>query len=89
MSISKEQKQKTVEQMGGQPNDTGSSEVQVALLTLRIQDLQEHFKQHIHDHHSRRGLIGMVSKRRKLLKYLRRKDEAKYLAVIKKLKLRR
>ncbi|HGG60060.1 MAG TPA: 30S ribosomal protein S15 [Gammaproteobacteria bacterium] len=69
--------------------DTGSPEVQVALLTTRINDLSEHFKQHKHDHHSRRGLIKMVNKRRKLLDYLKRKDSERYQDLIKRLGLRR
>lgn len=69
--------------------DTGSPEVQIALLTTRINELQEHFKVHAKDHHSRRGLIDMVSNRRKLLKYLKRTDEEKYTNVIQVLKLRR
>ncbi|MGO3345697.1 MAG: 30S ribosomal protein S15 [Marinomonas sp.] len=69
--------------------DTGSPEVQVALLTKNIESLQGHFKTHIHDHHSRRGLIRMVNQRRKLLDYLKRKDAARYTSLIKKLGLRR
>lgn len=70
-------------------NDTGSPEVQVALLTARINDLQGHFKQHKGDHHSRRGLIRMVNQRRKLLDYLKRKDLDRYTALIGQLGLRR
>lgn len=70
-------------------NDTGSPEVQVALLTSRINDLQSHFKHHIHDHHSRRGLIRMVNQRRKLLDYLKKKDLNRYKALIASLGLRR
>lgn len=69
--------------------DTGSPEVQVALLTARINDLQEHFKAHKHDHHSRRGLIGMVNRRRKLLDYLKKKDFNRYSTLIGALGLRR
>jgi small subunit ribosomal protein S15 len=69
--------------------DTGSPEVQVALLTAKIKDLAGHFKKHIHDFHSRRGLLVMVNKRRKLLKYLKSKEESRYLALIKKLGLRK
>ena len=68
--------------------DTGSSEVQVALLSERISYLTEHFKTHKKDHHSRRGLIIMVSQRRKLLKYLKKNDEKRYKAIIKKLGIR-
>ena len=70
-------------------NDTGSPEVQVALLTARINDLQPHFKAHKADHHSRRGLIRMVNSRRKLLDYLKRKDGERYAALINTLGLRR
>ena len=70
-------------------NDTGSPEVQVALLTARIIHLTEHFKAHKHDHHSRRGLLMMVNRRRSLLDYLHRKDIARYKALIEKLGLRR
>lgn len=70
-------------------NDTGSPEVQVALLSARINDLQDHFKQHKGDHHSRRGLIRMVNQRRKLLDYLKRKDSERYTTLIGQLGLRR
>lgn len=70
-------------------NDTGSPEVQVALLTARINDLQPHFKAHKADHHSRRGLIRMVNSRRTLLDYLKRKDANRYTALINELGLRR
>ena len=70
-------------------NDTGSPEVQVALLTAQINDLQGHFKEHKHDHHSRRGLIRMVNQRRKLLDYLKGKDATRYSALIAALGLRR
>jgi small subunit ribosomal protein S15 len=69
--------------------DTGSPEVQVALLTARINDLTDHFKAHVKDHHSRRGLLAMVSKRRKLLDYLKRTKPASYTALIAKLGLRK
>ena len=69
--------------------DTGSPEVQVALLSAHIDDLQSHFKAHKHDHHSRRGLIRMVNQRRSLLDYLNRKDSARYAALIQTLGLRR
>ena len=69
--------------------DTGSPEVQVALLTARITHLTEHFKAHKHDHHSRRGLLRMVNQRRKLLDYLKRKDQSRYQDLIKRLGLRR
>ncbi len=69
--------------------DTGSSEVQIALLTARINDLTPHFKEHSKDHHSRRGLLRMVSRRRKLLDYLKSKDADRYVALIAKLGLRK
>ena len=69
--------------------DTGSPEVQVALLTARINDLTPHFKTHLKDHHGRRGLLRMVSRRRKLLDYLKAKDADRYLALIAKLGLRK
>ena len=71
------------------PEDTGSPEVQVALLTHNIQVLQSHFEDHKKDHHSRRGLIRMVNQRRKLLDYLKRKDSSRYAQLIKSLGLRR
>ena len=70
-------------------NDTGSPEVQVALLSARIEQLTEHFKAHKQDHHSRRGLLKMVNQRRSLLAYLKRKDAARYQSLIEKLGLRR
>ena len=70
-------------------NDTGSPEVQVALLTARIEQLTEHFKTHKKDHHSRRGLLQLVNRRRSLLDYLKRKDNERYKALIEKLGLRR
>jgi small subunit ribosomal protein S15 len=70
-------------------NDTGSPEVQVALLTARINELTPHFKEHTKDHHSRRGLLRMVSRRRKLLDYLKGKDADRYRALIEKLGLRK
>lgn len=70
-------------------NDTGSPEVQVALLTSRINHLTDHFKQHKKDHHGRRGLLILVSKRRSLLEYLKRKDESRYSALINTLDLRK
>ena len=69
--------------------DTGSPEVQVALMTARIQDLTDHFRTHIHDHHSRQGLLRLVNRRRKLLDYLKRKDVERYRALIARLGLRR
>jgi small subunit ribosomal protein S15 len=84
-----EDKRRIVEEHGKDANDTGSTEVQVALLTARIKDLTQHFTEHKKDHHSRRGLVRMVSSRRKLLDYLKRKDVDRYRALIQKLGLRR
>ena len=89
MSLSTEQKAAIVAEHARVEGDTGSPEVQVALLTAQINHLQGHFKQHIHDHHSRRGLLRMVSSRRKLLDYLKGKDVERYTALIGKLGLRR
>lgn len=80
---------KVIEENKRAPNDTGSPEVQVALLTARIEMLSGHFKEHKQDHHSRRGLLMMVNQRRSLLDYLKRKDNARYKALIEKLGLRR
>ena len=71
MTLSKEKKREIIEEFGKHEDDTGSAQVQVALLTERINDLQDHFKDHPQDHHSRRGLLKMVGRRKKLLKYLR------------------
>ncbi|HIJ33400.1 MAG TPA: 30S ribosomal protein S15, partial [Gammaproteobacteria bacterium] len=78
-----------VKDFGTSENDTGSPEVQVALLTANIEQLQSHFKEHAHDHHSRVGLLRMVSQRRKLLNYLRNKNPDRYTSTIKRLGLRR
>ncbi len=82
MSLSVEAKAKIVADFGRGTNDTGSSEVQVALLTAQINHLQGHFSEHKKDHHSRRGLLRMVSTRRKLLDYLKRQDVARYASLI-------
>ena len=74
MALSSEKKESIIKEFAQGEGDTGSPEVQVALLTANINELQAHFKEHIHDHHSRRGLIRMVNSRRKLLDYLKRKD---------------
>jgi small subunit ribosomal protein S15 len=84
-----EQKAKIVAEHQRDDNDTGSPEVQVALLSARITHLTEHFNTHKHDHHSRRGLLKMVSQRRSLLDYLKRKDRQRYQDLIKKLGIRR
>ncbi len=89
MSLSNEAKAEILAEHGRGENDTGSPEVQVALLTAQINHLQGHFKEHKHDHHSRRGLLRMVSQRRKLLDYLKRKDQERYADLIQKLGLRR
>ncbi len=87
--ITTEGKAEIVKKYQRSPSDTGSPEVQVALLTARIKDLTPHFEKHKHDHHSRRGLIRLVNQRRKLLDYLKGKDEARYKALIADLGLRR
>lgn len=89
MALSPEQKAAIVKEYGQSEGDTGSPEVQVALLTENINQLQSHFKEHTHDHHSRRGLIRMVNSRRKLLDYLKGKSTDRYATLIKKLGLRR
>ena len=89
MSLSNEQKAEIVKKYGQGENDTGSPEVQVALLSANIDALSGHFKEHIHDHHSRRGLLRMVSQRRKLLDYLKKKDVERYRTVIASLGLRK
>ena len=83
------QKKDIVKDFGKNNTDTGSTEVQVALLTKKINELSEHFKIHKKDHHSRRGLLGMINNRRKLLKYLKGKNEEGYQELIKKLGLRK
>ena len=89
MSITAERKQKLIKDHARDKNDTGSPEVQVAILTDRINTLTEHFKTHAKDNHSRRGLLMMVNKRRSLLDYLRKTDGDRYLALIGKLGLRK
>ncbi|TVQ87698.1 MAG: 30S ribosomal protein S15 [Chromatiaceae bacterium] len=89
MTMTAEEKRRIVEEHARGTNDTGSPEVQVALLTARIKQLTGHFTEHKHDHHSRRGLVRMVNARRKLLDYLRRKDLDRYRALIQTLGLRR
>ena len=83
------EKKDIVKDFGQNNTDTGSTEVQVALLTKKINELSEHFKIHKKDHHSRRGLLGMINNRRKLLKYLKGKNEEGYQELIKKLGLRK
>ncbi|MFV0385240.1 30S ribosomal protein S15 [Paracoccus sp. (in: a-proteobacteria)] len=89
MSITVEEKNRVIKEFGAKEGDTGSPEVQVAILSSRIATLTEHFKTHKKDNHSRRGLLKLVAQRRKLLDYLKRKDEARYTALIAKLGLRR
>ena len=89
MSVTAERKQKLINDNARNKGDTGSPEVQVAILTERITNLTEHFKTHAKDNHSRRGLLMLVNKRRALLDYLKRKDEERYTALIAKLGLRK
>ncbi len=89
MSLSREIKSGVVKNYATHANDTGSPEVQVALLTTRIEGLSEHFKTHHHDHHSRQGLLKMVGKRRKLLDYLKKQDAERYRSLIERLGLRK
>lgn len=89
MSITAEEKSRLIKEFGTKEGDTGSPEVQVAILTSRISTLTEHFKTHKKDNHGRRGLLMMVAQRRKLLDYLKGKDEARYLDLIKRLGIRR
>ncbi|MBO6917096.1 MAG: 30S ribosomal protein S15 [Lentilitoribacter sp.] len=89
MSITAERKAELIAKFATKEGDTGSPEVQVAVLTERILNLTEHFKEHKKDNHSRRGLLTLVSTRRSLLDYLKKKDDARYQALIKELGLRR
>jgi small subunit ribosomal protein S15 len=89
MPLDVKRKQDIIEQFATKKGDTGSPEVQVALLTEQIKNLTEHLKEHTHDVHSRRGLLSMVNKRRRLLQYLLRKEEDRYKVVIDKLGLSR
>ncbi len=89
MSITAERKAQLIKEYGIKEGDTGSPEVQVAVLTERINNLTEHFKGHGKDNHSRRGLLMMVAQRRKLLDYLKKNDEARYAKLIERLGLRR
>ncbi|HET8707814.1 MAG TPA: 30S ribosomal protein S15 [Pseudomonadales bacterium] len=89
MPLNAAEKAKIVADYGRGANDTGSPEVQVALLTAQINQLQDHFKQHVKDHHSRRGLIRMVNQRRQMLDYLKKSDQERYNVLIGKLGLRR
>ncbi len=89
MSITVEEKQRLMKEYGTKEGDTGSPEVQVAVLSSRIATLTEHFKTHKKDNHSRRGLLMMVAQRRKLLDYVKTRDEARYQSLIERLGLRR
>jgi small subunit ribosomal protein S15 len=89
MSIAKAQKEEIIKEFGRHQNDTGSPEVQIALLTTRISELTEHLQDHTHDESSRRGLLKMVGQRRRLLTYLRREDYQRYVAISDRLGLRR
>ena len=88
MSITKDTKQNLISKFAINKNDTGSAEVQIAVLSERIKNLTEHFKSHKHDNHSKNGLITMVNKRKRLLKYLANKDSEKYLKIKKELNIR-
>ena len=89
MALTKEEKSKIVKEFARNEKDTGSAEVQIAILTKEINDLTEHLKEHIHDYHSRRGLLKKVGQRRSMLQYLAKKDITKYREVIQKLGLRK
>ena len=89
MALTTEQKKEILSEYGLHETDTGSAEAQVAMLTKRISDLTEHLKLHKHDHHTRRGLLGLVGKRRRLLRYLQSVDINRYRSLIERLGLRR
>lgn len=89
MPLTSEQKKELIKKYGDHENDAGKAEVQIAMLTKRINDLNPHFNQHNKDHHSRRGLLKMVGKRRRLLDYLAKKDISRYRTIIKELGIRR
>ena len=88
MSITKENKRAIISNFAINKNDTGSAEIQIAVISERINNLTEHFKNHKHDKHSKKGLLALVNKRKKLLSYLSRKDISKYQDIIKKLNIR-
>jgi len=87
--MTKDEKAELIKKFGGNEKDSGKTEVQIALLTKRLNDLTEHFNAHAKDHHSRRGLMMMVGKRRRLLDYLAKKDIERYRTVIKELNIRK
>jgi small subunit ribosomal protein S15 len=89
MSVTTERKSEIIKKFATKEGDTGSPEVQVAVLTERITNLTEHFKSHVKDNHSRRGLLKMVSQRRRLLDYVKSRDEARYQSIIERLGIRR
>jgi small subunit ribosomal protein S15 len=89
MTLTKEAKTQIIQEHARTAGDTGSAEVQIAVLTTRISDLTDHLKLHKQDHHSRRGLLMLVGRRRRLLEYLRREDIERYRAIVAKLGLRR
>ena len=89
MAISKEQKAEIIKKYARKEGDTGSPEVQIAILTAEINELQDHFKEHTHDYHSKRGLLKKVGQRRSLLKYLLKEDVTRYRDLIKSLGLRK
>ena len=89
MPLNKEQKQEIVQKYGKTATDSGTPEVQIAILTARINELSEHFGQHVKDHHSRQGLLNMVGKRRRLLDYLQRKNVDRYRKILQELDLRK
>jgi small subunit ribosomal protein S15 len=89
MALEKKQKEEVIQKFKTHTKDTGSSQVQIALLTERINGLTEHFKTHKKDHHSRQGLLKLVNKRRSLLDYVKKEDKAAYENIIKKLELRK
>jgi small subunit ribosomal protein S15 len=89
MTLTAEEKQEIVTRFGSSPQDTGKTEVQIALLTRRINDLTEHLREHKHDHHSRRGLLMLVGRRRRFLNYLQKKDLDGYRRLVRELGLRK
>lgn len=89
MSITKEDRQSIINELKKHPGDTGSTEVQIGLLTIRISNLTEHLKKHSHDSHSLRGLMMMVGARRRLLNYLRRNSPERYVAILQRFNLRK
>ena len=88
MSITKENKKKVISKFASNENDTGSVQVQIAVISERINNLVEHFKNHKHDNHSKKGLLALVNKRKKLLSYLSKKNLSQYKEIIKKLNIR-